>query len=141
MSYPPNQPDEPQPYGQPAYGQQPYGQQPYGQPPQYGPQYGTQPYGPPVYGPPPDHPQATTALIFGILGLVLCQILAPFAWVMGRRVMREIDASGGTMGGRGNAQVGFILGIVGTVLLALTVLFVIVYVVIIVVAIGASTTT
>jgi uncharacterized membrane protein YjgN (DUF898 family) len=83
----------------------------------------------PAPGPPPyqapNHPQATTVLVLGILGLVLCQILAPFAWVMGNRVVQEIDAAGGAMGGRDLANIGRILGIIGTVLIALTLLFII----------------
>lgn len=70
----------------------------------------------PGYGPPPSHPQATTVLILGICGIVLCQICAPIAWVMGNRVVREIDESGGAYGGRDNANIGRILGIIGTAL-------------------------
>jgi len=95
-----------------------------------------QPYYPP-YGPPQDHPQATTALILGILGIVLCQALAPFALVVGRKAVREIDASGGMIGGRGNAQAGYILGIVGTVLLVFVVLFGIAYVIFLVALFGS----
>ena len=36
---------------------------------------------------------------------------------MGKRALREIDASNGGLGGRGVAQGGRILGIIGTVLL------------------------
>ena len=84
---------------------------------QYPPQ---QPYQPPYK--PPDHPQTTTILILGICGLVLCQILGPFAWSMGNKAMREIDASGGQMGGRDTVNVGRILGMVATALLVLGVL-------------------
>lgn len=86
-------------------------------------------------GPVPDQRQATTALVLGILGIVICQLLAPFALVIGRNSLKEIDASGGGLGGRGKAQAGFICGIIGTVLLAL----VAVGVVIAVVAGGSST--
>jgi len=72
-----------------------------------------------------DHPQATTALVLGILGLVLCGVLAPFAWIIGGRAVRDIDASRGTLGGRGSANAGKILGSVGTVLLVLSVVLVI----------------
>jgi uncharacterized membrane protein YjgN (DUF898 family) len=76
------------------------------------------PYGPPPVGfGAPDHPQATTVLVLGILGLVLCQVISPFAWVMGNRVVREIDASGGRYGGRTTANAGRICGIVGTILI------------------------
>jgi uncharacterized membrane protein YjgN (DUF898 family) len=76
-----------------------------------------QPMGPPYAAPPPNHPQATTVLVLGILSLVVCGIIGPFAWTMGNRVVSEIDASGGALGGRTEANVGRILGIVASVLL------------------------
>jgi len=103
----------PPPYGepQPFY----YGGQP--PPPGY-PPYG---YGQSPYAAPPDHGSTTTVLILGILGLVACQILSPFAWAMGNRVVREIDASGGRLGGRSMANAGRICGIIGTLLLIFSV--------------------
>ena len=59
-------------------------------------------------------------LVLGILSVVVCGLVAPFAWVMGNQVIREIDASGGAVGGRSNANVGRILGIVVTGLMAAT---------------------
>ena len=101
---------------------------PYGQPyPQQGPYYQ-----------PPDHRQATTVLVLGILGLVLCQILSPVAWVMGNRVVQEIDASGGQLGGRGAANAGRICGIVGTVLCGLGLLFGVVVVIVAVAGVSTS---
>ena len=44
---------------------------------------------------------------------------SPVALFMGRSSMKRIDASQGRLGGRGMAQAGFVLGIVGTVLLVL----------------------
>jgi hypothetical protein len=76
--------------------------------------------------PPQDHPRATMSMILGILGLVICGVIAPFAWRMGKKTMDEIDASGGALGGRGMAQAGYIMGIIGTVFLALGLLFVVV---------------
>ena len=78
----------------------------------------------------PDHPRATVALILGILGIVACSIVAPFALVIGRRSVTEIDASGGRLGGRGMAQAGFILGVIGTVILALSLIGVVVLVIV-----------
>ncbi|MGW1739755.1 DUF4190 domain-containing protein [Nocardia sp. NPDC001965] len=101
-------------------------------------------YPPPVYGypgygpPPPEHPQATTVLILGIIGMMFCQICAPFAWIMGRRALDEIDASGGTIGGRSNVMVGYVLGIIGSVMLILMALVIIAYIVIIVVVLGSA---
>jgi len=65
-----------------------------------------------------------TALVLGILGLLMC---GPFtaipAIIVGRKATREIDASQGRLEGRGLAQAGFVLGIVGTVLGGLALLF------------------
>jgi hypothetical protein len=133
-----------QPYGQPQQGQSPYGQPQYGQPqygqPEYGqqspaqPPYGQQPYGAtPGYGhpgqAPANHPSATTALVLSLIGLVgiaLCGgitlVLSPFAWRMGARAVREIDANPGMYAGRDQANAGRIMGLIGTVLLGLAVL-------------------
>jgi hypothetical protein len=80
------------------------------------------------YGGPPVGAQkaegAITSLVLGIIGIVVCQLCAPFAWAMGRKAERLVDASGGTLGGRGEATAGKILGIIGTVFLILIVLFI-----------------
>lgn len=89
MSYPP----QPPPGAQPPYG-----------------------YGQPV---PADHPRATTILVLGILSLVLCPLLGPFASVMGRRALNEIDSSGGTIGGRSVVKAGYVCGMITTVIILL----------------------
>ena len=114
------QPPTPPP-GQPPYGDYPPNQ--YGQPPLGG------------YAP-PDHQQAVLVLILGILGLVMCWFVSPVAWVMGNRVVAEIDASGGQIGGRSTANAGRICGIVGTALMALALVVCIVAVVLLL--IGAA---
>ena len=68
---------------------------------------------------PPNAPNAVAALVLGILGLVLCPLLGPVAWILGRKGQEEIDSSGGAVGGRGLATTGKVLGMVGTFLLAL----------------------
>lgn len=103
------------------------------------PPYGAAPV--PPYGPPRDHERAVTVLVLGILGLVLCQVLGPVAWIMGNRVVREIDASGGQLGGRSTANAGRICGIVGTVLLVLGLLFLALAVVGLFAAVTSSGTT
>jgi hypothetical protein len=118
----PTQPQ--QPYGQADYGQAPYGQQPpYGQQ-----QYGATPgYGHPGQAP-VNHPQATTALVLSLVGLVgffvcgITLVLSPFAWRMGARAVREIDENPGMYRGREQANAARIMGLIGTVLLALSVL-------------------
>jgi hypothetical protein len=71
--------------------------------------------------------QATTALVLGILGIVLCQVLGPFAWSMGNKELQAIDAGRRPAENRGTANAAKILGIVGTVLLALSVIALIVF--------------
>jgi hypothetical protein len=71
----------------------------------------------------PEPSQATTALVLGILGLVICGgLLSPFAWVMGNREMQAIDAGRRPPENRGTANAAKILGIVGTALLGLWVI-------------------
>ena len=89
--------------------------------------YGAQPYGayPPGYGAGlPEEPSATTAMVLGIIGLVgiafcggITLVLSPFAWAIGRKSVREIDANPGRYGGRDKANAGKIMGIIGTVFL------------------------
>lgn len=119
-AYPPP-PGAPQPgsYPPPGYPQQPGG---YQQPSYY------------AYGP-PKHPSATTAMVLGIIAIAggfLCYLpifAAPFAWFVGAKAVREIDASKGALSGRGEASAGKILGIIGTVLLVLALLAIIALVV------------
>jgi len=70
----------------------------------------------------PEASQATTALVLGILGLIICGVLAPFAWSMGNKELAAIDEGRRPPENRGTANAGRILGIVGTVLLALGIL-------------------
>jgi hypothetical protein len=139
------------PYGSPGQG---YGQpgrsfqpppNPYQSPHEYSPPQN--PYGAPYRpayagGVLPDHSSATTAMVLGIISLVgvalcggLTLILAPAAWIVGAKSVREIDASAGRYGGRDRAQAGKIMGIIGTVLLALGILAIIA-VVVLVIALG-----
>jgi hypothetical protein len=67
----------------------------------------------------PEASQATLALVLGILGIVVCQVLAPAAWVIGNNELKAIDAGRRPPENRGNANAGKILGIVGSVLLGL----------------------
>lgn len=67
----------------------------------------------------PEASQATTVLVLGILGLVICGILGPFAWVMGNRELQAIDSGMRPPENRSTANAGRILGIIGTVLLGI----------------------
>lgn len=143
MTNPPGEGQPPQdPHGQPL----PLP----GHPPQYQPGdlqpsgYG---YGPPMPVRPPDHPRASTAMVLGIVsvaGGMLCYLpffIAPFAWVMGGKAVREIDASQGKLGGRGMAQAGYILGIIGSILLGIALLVIAAFVAILVIGAVATSST
>lgn len=67
--------------------------------------------------------QATTALVLGILGLLCCGILSLPALIIGKQEMNRIDQGLAPVEGRGVAQAGYILGIIGMVLLGLFLLF------------------
>ena len=142
---PPTYPRPDEEGGGPAYpGQEPAppgGQQPPEQPP---------PPNPPGYGAPPpgyqpvpgaygggaqQNQKALWSMILGIVGLVCCGLFAAIpAIILGHMGKKEIDATGGAQSGRGMAQAGFIMGIIGTVL---SVLIAIGYIVLIVA--GVST--
>ena len=111
---PPPPPNQPPPPGQQSPGPYPanYGQQP-------PPPYGYQPYGGMM---PAQHPQGTTILVLGILSLVVCGLLGPFAWSMGNKALREIDSDPTTTyGNRGQINAGRICGMIGTIILAVSV--------------------
>lgn len=77
----------------------------------------------------PESSQATTVLVLGILGIVICGILAPFAWNMGNKELAAIDSGRRPPENRSTANAGRILGIVGTVLLGVGIVLLILAVV------------
>lgn len=154
MTIGPEHPDHPGYQGGRERPDQQPGQQPQHQWPQYtgpdlrpghqhpedGPRpapYGYGQHGAPYASPrpmAPVHPQATTALTLGLIGLIgtfLCVlpvVLGPFAWAIGARAKRDIARYPGRYRGEGEANTGMILGIVATVLLVLAVLAVVLFV-------------
>ncbi len=97
-------------------GQTPYTQQPYPQ----------QPYGGGGYHQPPNHKDAVTSLVLGIVSLVMCGFVTGIpAMIIGRRAKREIQASGGALGGEGLATAGFVTGLISTVIAGLAFLLVV----------------
>ena len=90
--------EPPPPYGGPPPGQYP-------PPPGYGGGYSA----------PQTNQKAVWALVTGVLGLLCCGLVGIAGIVLGSAAKREIDASGGYQTGRGMAQAGFVLGILGLV--------------------------
>ncbi|MBI1248359.1 DUF4190 domain-containing protein [bacterium] len=71
--------------------------------------------------------RGTTILVLGILSIVCCQILGPFAWWMGQSDMSDIEAGQMDPEGKSLTQVGMILGIIGTVLLVLNIVGMVIF--------------
>ena len=72
---------------------------------------------------PPNEKNALLALIFGLIGISACQILAPAGWILGAKSRRKIKESNGALAGDGFALAGMICGIVGTVVLVMGILY------------------
>ena len=104
-----------------------YGQYPTG--PGQGPGgYGQNPYQGGYGGPVPQpHPQGTTVLVLGIVGLVICGIAGIVALVMGNKALKEIDANPAAYNNRQTVVIGRVLGIISIVLWAIGLVFSIIY--------------
>ncbi len=68
--------------------------------------------------------RAILALIFGILGLMSMGLFAIPAWILGKAERQAIESGASPDSGRGMAEAGYILGIIGVVLLSIAILFV-----------------
>ncbi len=63
------------------------------------------------------HPGAVGSIVLALLAIPLAGLTSPFAWMKGQTALREIDANPDSYSGRNLAQVGRILGIIGTIVL------------------------
>jgi hypothetical protein len=116
MSYPPPPPHDPEDTGStPPPPPPPYGAAP--------PAYGAPPppsYGYPAgagYAVPSSNQKALWSMILGIVSLCCCGVITGVvAVVLAQQAKREIAASGGMQSGAGQAQAGFVRGIIGIVL-------------------------
>lgn len=84
---------------------------------------------PMAYQPPQEFPGATKndammVLILGVLGIAVCQLCAPFAWARGNTYRNVCMIHG--IEQESFAVVGRVLGIVGTILFVLSLLYVLV---------------
>ena len=96
----------------------------------YNPYAGAAPYTPSfaphgAYAPPPPASgNATAALVLGILSLAVCSIMGPIAWAIGKGELDKIRSGQSSPAGQGSANAGMICGIIGTVILGLTLVWV-----------------
>lgn len=78
------------------------------------------PFGAPYPGfrpPPPTNGHAIAALVLGLVSLTGCSFITGIpAMVLGRMAKREIAESQGATTGQDLAQIGFVLGLVATIL-------------------------
>jgi hypothetical protein len=68
--------------------------------------------------------KAVTILVLAIVGLVCCPLTAPVAWLMGHLELRAIRAGQAPAANQGLAQIGMVLGIIGSALFALGLLWI-----------------
>jgi uncharacterized membrane protein YjgN (DUF898 family) len=68
--------------------------------------------------------QAITALVLGILGIFCCGLLAPVAWYLGNQEVKAIREGRSPLAGEGLAKAGMIMGIIGSILLVLSILWI-----------------
>lgn len=128
--YPGANPEQPNPYASTPYDASASANNAYGANTPYdagaNSAYGANyPLMPGYYGP-VEHPQATTILVLGVLGLVACQVMSPIALVMGNKARREIAAQPGRYSETGLITAGWVCGIIGTVLLVIALVIVVV---------------
>lgn len=77
-------------------------------------------------------------LTLGILSLVICGLLGPFAWYMGSEDLQKMRRGRMDKSGYGITQAGYILGIISTILTAVGCLLGMFWFLIIIVAAGAG---
>jgi uncharacterized membrane protein YjgN (DUF898 family) len=65
--------------------------------------------------------QAITSLVLGILGVICCGLLAPIAWFLGAQETKAIREGRSPVAGEGLAKAGMILGIIGSIILVLSI--------------------
>jgi hypothetical protein len=83
-----------------------------------------------------DSTEATTIFVLGLVSLVACQLAGPVAWMRGNNYVNACYALGQPVNQM--AQIGRILGMVGTALLAFQLLIVGLYCLMIPFVIGAD---
>jgi len=72
--------------------------------------------------------RGTLVLVLGILSLVVCAPVGIAAWIMGGNDLKEMDAGTMDPSGRGTTQAGKICGMIGCILLLISIaIFVVIF--------------
>jgi len=74
-------------------------------------------------GAPLESGRGGVVLTLGILSLVLCALLGPFAWMMGKGDLAKMASGRMDTRDQGITKAGMICGIIGTIFLIIAVLF------------------
>jgi uncharacterized membrane protein YjgN (DUF898 family) len=82
--------------------------------------------------------RGTTVLVLGILGIALCYICGPIAWVMANKDIAKMNSGLMDPTGLEQTKAGKICGIIGTVFLILGTIFAVLYVIFAIVLVGAA---
>ena len=84
------------------------------------------------------HHRGTTILALGLLSLLLCGFFGPVVWLMGSHDLREMEQGTLAPSGRALTQAGMYLGIVGTAVGVVQVLWVLVQLGLVNISFGSS---
>ena len=69
-----------------------------------------------------EHPDGTLVLVLGIISLVVCALTGPFAWAKGSKARKEMAAQPQIhWTNSGSITAGWVCGIIGSVLLMLSI--------------------
>ena len=82
--------------------------------------------------------RGTTVLVLGILSILVCNLLGPFAWAMGSADLKKMRAGQMDPTGKGETQAGYICGIVGTVLMGVGLVLIVLWFVMFAAVIGGA---
>ena len=78
-----------------------------------------------------EHPNSVLSMVLGIIGVFFFPLLGPVAWYLAAKGRRELAAFPGRWRPSGMLTAGFVLGIIGTVFLALGAMFMLFFIMLI----------
>ena len=76
-------------------------------------------------------------LVLGILGLMICGIIGIFAWILGKQDLEQMRRGVMDKEGEAMTRVGYILGIVATILMAIGLVIMVLYFVLVIAFVAA----